>query len=249
MSATPGCFDIAQQDPPVRSKIQWTKILRERLEVEQLTLSDIAPDMADECQFCKLLDELGFHSALDRMAIRKAVKQEFMSAIGRVQLRPTQEEEDNESDTTMPPNGDSADDVSETTAWAPGAAKTESPGASASSRAASEEEAPVAAKAVIRREPRGAERRGRSPGGAGPLPPFLLCRGARSSRATLGAKPCPAKVSASATLSSRATLPANSGRGPPVMLCLGRASRRLASAQKSGSASPRAPQEALQAVL
>lgn len=49
----------AEQDPPVRSKIQWVKILGERLGNEGLKLGDLAPHMGDEVQLCQLLVELG----------------------------------------------------------------------------------------------------------------------------------------------------------------------------------------------
>jgi len=66
-------FDMTTQDPPQFSQAEWLNIVETRLRSEGLGLSDL-PDVEEAAEFSAVLAELGFHTALERMNIRKAVR-------------------------------------------------------------------------------------------------------------------------------------------------------------------------------
>mmetsp|Transcript_129875 Transcript_129875/g.363487 ORF Transcript_129875/g.363487 Transcript_129875/m.363487 type:complete len:100 (-) Transcript_129875:161-460(-) len=68
-------FDMARQDTPHLSQAQWLMALRDRLGDSGLVYEDILATVDDTATFHAALGELGFSSALARMAIRKAVVQ------------------------------------------------------------------------------------------------------------------------------------------------------------------------------
>jgi len=69
----PEVFDMAVRDAPQLSGEQWIDILRTRLRREGMSISDL-PDVNDSSEFNTVLRELGFSTALDRMAIRRAAR-------------------------------------------------------------------------------------------------------------------------------------------------------------------------------
>mmetsp|Transcript_16269 Transcript_16269/g.46284 ORF Transcript_16269/g.46284 Transcript_16269/m.46284 type:complete len:373 (+) Transcript_16269:134-1252(+) len=66
-------YDMSVQDAPQMSAEQWIEVLKARLRGEGMYLADL-PDVADSNEFNTVLRELGFGTALDRMAIRKAAR-------------------------------------------------------------------------------------------------------------------------------------------------------------------------------
>lgn len=68
-------FDMTCQDSCIPSpSSQWYDMLRLRLGTRNLSVDDL-PSVADVTEFNAVLAELGFSSALERMSIRKAVKE------------------------------------------------------------------------------------------------------------------------------------------------------------------------------
>lgn len=172
------------------------KILGERLGNEGLKLGDLAPHMGDEVQLCQLLVELGFHSALDRMAIRRAVKQQFAGrdsgavcpagalgpATGKCRLS----------------GGCSASEASEASTLASSGSAVWEPGTQIWIPKGHADAPAAGGRASGRRTPSG---------GAGPLPPYLRSRDAWLAR-TPSTKSAVAPAPRARPAMARATVPA-----------------------------------------